>query len=212
MAYVDWMIRGPKIVACNCNYGCPCEFNAPPTREVCEGFEAMEIEEGYFGDVRLDGLRFAGTYHWPGLVHEGHGVVQGVIDARATDAQRDALFKILDGEEQEPTTPFNIYGSTVETEYDPVFAEIEFTWDMDARTARVAVPDVATMDLSPILNPVTGAPHRAQIHLPDGWEYRSAEMASADAAATGEINFDYTHRYGFLTYVAYGPYGVIDAR
>ena len=37
-------------------------------------------------------------------------------------------------------------------------------------------------------------------------------MASADAAATGEIKFDDTHRYGFLTYVAYGPYGVIDAR
>jgi hypothetical protein len=84
MAYVDWMIKGPKIVTCNCNYGCPCEFNAPPTREVCEGFDAMEIEEGYFGDVRLDGLRFAGTYHWPGPVHEGNGVVQGVIDGRAS--------------------------------------------------------------------------------------------------------------------------------
>ncbi len=104
MAYVDWMIRGPKIVTCNCDYGCPCEFNAPPTRETCEGFEAMEIEDGWFGDVRLDGLRFAGTYHWPGPVHEGNGIVQGVIDARATEAQRDALFKILGGEEQEPTT------------------------------------------------------------------------------------------------------------
>jgi hypothetical protein len=47
------MIKGPKFVTCNCNYGCPCEFNAPPTREVCEGFEAMQIEERYFGDVRL---------------------------------------------------------------------------------------------------------------------------------------------------------------
>ena len=210
MAYVDWMIKGPKLVTCNCDYGCPCEFNAPPTRDVCEGFEAMEIEEGYFGDVRLDGLRFAGTYLWPGPVHEGKGVVQGVIDARATDEQRDALFKILDGEEQEPTTPFNIYGSTVETEHDPVFAEIEFTYDMEGRTGRVVVPEFVTMDLTPILNPVTGAPHRAQIHLPNGFEYRSAEMASADAAGTAAIKFDYKKRYGFLTYVAYGPYGVIE--
>ena len=47
MAYVDWMIKGPKIASCNCDYGCPCEFNAPPTHDVCEGLEAMEIEEGY---------------------------------------------------------------------------------------------------------------------------------------------------------------------
>ena len=83
---------------------------------------------------------------------------------------------------------------------------------MEARTARVAVPEFATMDLTPILNPVTGAPHRAQIHLPDGWEYRIAEMASADARASAGIKFDYAHRYGFLTYVAYGPQGVIDER
>ena len=59
MAYVDWKITGKKIGACNCNYGCPCEFNAPPTYGVCEGLEAMEIEEGYFGDVRLDALAYA---------------------------------------------------------------------------------------------------------------------------------------------------------
>ncbi len=29
---------------------------------------------------------------------------------RRAAGQRDALFKILDGEEQEPTTPFDIYG------------------------------------------------------------------------------------------------------
>ncbi len=57
MAYVDWMIKGPKIASCSCDYGCPCEFNAPPTRAPCEGLECMRIEEGYFADVRLDGLR-----------------------------------------------------------------------------------------------------------------------------------------------------------
>ncbi len=212
MAYVDWMIRGPKIVTCNCDYGCPCEFLAPPTRDTCEGFEAMEIAEGWFGDVRLDGLRVASTYHWPGPVHEGHGVVQGVIDARATEAQRDALFKILGGEEQEPTTPFNIYGSTFETELDPVFADIEFTCDIEAGTGRAAVPEFAMVDLPRIVNPVTGKPYRAQIVLPDGWEFRTAEMASADAKATAGIKFDYTRRYGFMTYVAYGPHGLIDER
>jgi hypothetical protein len=37
-------------------------------------------------------------------------------------------------------------------------------------------------------------------------------MASADAVASAEIKFDDTQRDGFLTYVAYGPYGVIEER
>ena len=210
MAYIDWMIKGKKLVACNCHYGCPCEFLAPPTYDVCEGMEGMEIEEGYFGDVRLDGLRFAGTYHWPGPVHEGRGETQGIIDERADEAQREAIIKILSGEEQEPTTPFNIYGSTFEKEYDPVFTSIDFEWDIENRTGRVVIPEVGEMTMESIKNPVTGKPYRAKIVLPDGWEFREAVMASADLKGTGDIKFDYTLRYGFLTYVAYGPHGLID--
>ena len=62
MAYLDWMLKGKRLVNCSCDYGCACEFNGLPTQGYCEGLEAMEIDEGYFGDVRLDGLRYAGTY------------------------------------------------------------------------------------------------------------------------------------------------------
>ena len=210
MAYVDWMIRGPKIASCSCDYGCPCEFNAPPTNDICEGLEAMRIDEGYFGDTRLDGLVFAAAYRWPGPVHEGGGIVQGFIEERADEAQRDALLKILSGLEQEPTTAFNIYGSTIETEYDPVFATIEFDYDMKALTGGFAVPGHLEMRLEPIRNPVTGKPHRAIICLPEGFEFREAEMASGTFKGTGEIKFDNSGCYGFLTYIAYGPFGVID--
>ncbi len=210
MAYVDWIIKGPNIASCNCDYGCPCEFNAPPTHDVCEGLEAMQIDEGYFGDVRLEGLRIAAAYRWPGPVHEGGGIVQGFIDERADDAQRDALVTILSGLEQEPTTAFNIYGSTIETEYDPVFGPINMQYDMEARTGSFAVPGHLEMSLEPIRNPVTGAPHRAVIRLPEGFEFREAEMASGTFKGTGEIKFENSKCYGFLTIVAYGPYGVID--
>lgn len=210
MSYVDWMIKGPKISSCNCDYGCPCEFSAPPTHDVCEGLEAMEITEGYFGDVRLDGLRFAASYRWPGPVHEGGGIAQGFIDENATEAQREALFKILDGEEQEATTAFNIYGSTIDKEFDPVFSKIEFDFDLEARTGGVRVPGHLEMSLEPIRNPVTGAPHRAKIVLPEGFEFREAEMASGTFNGTGDITFENSNCYGFLTFVAYGPHGVVD--
>ena len=212
MAYVDWQIRGPKIGACSCDYGCPCEFNGRPTTGWCEGLEAMRIDRGWFGDVRLDGLLFAARFRWPGAVHEGHGTAQGAIDSRASEEQRAALMRILGGEEQVPTTVFNIYGSTIETELEPVFAEIEFACDIAARTGRFRVPGLMELAIEPIRNPVTGEPHRAQIRLPEGFEFREAEVASATFrnADRDVLQADHQHVYGALTYVTYGPYGIID--
>lgn len=209
MVYVDWKLKGPKIASCSCDYGCPCEFNGKPTHGICEGVEAHLIEEGWFGDVRLDGLIVAARFRWPGAVHEGGGIVQGAIDERATPEQREALFKILGGEEQEPTTVFNIYGSTFEKELDPVFSSIEFACDLEQGTGSFAVPGVMKMTLEPIRNPVTGAPHPAKIVLPEGFEFRSGDMASGSFTGDGDIAFERNGTYGVLTYVAYGPYGII---
>ena len=210
MAHKDWMIKGPKIASCNCDYGCPCEFNARPTHGKCEGLEAHRIDKGHFGNVRLDGLIYAARYRWPGPVHEGGGVVQGILDERATPEQREALLQILSGKEQEPTTVFNIYGSTIARELDPVFAPIEFSADLKARKGGFKVPGLMEMALEPIRNPVTGAEHLAQIRLPTGFEFREAEMASGRFSAEGsELGMSNKDCYGFLAYVAYGPQGLI---
>ena len=213
MAYVDWMIRGPKLGACSCSYGCPCEFNARPTHGMCEGLEAHRIDEGWFGSTRLDGLVMGARYRWPGAVHEGGGVVQGFVDARATPEQREALAAILGGKEQEPTTVFNIYGSTIAKELEPVFAEMEFACDVENRTGRFVVPGVLECRLEPIRNPVTGAAHRAQIVLPQGFEFRVGEAASADFTAHGaELAMQRSKCFGVLSHVAYGPYGIVEER
>ena len=46
-------------------------------------------------------MRAAGIWHWPGAVHEGNGSMQLIIDERADATQRDALIKILSGQETE---------------------------------------------------------------------------------------------------------------
>jgi len=209
MAYVDWMIRGPIVGACSCAYGCPCEFMARPTHGDCFGLEIMEIAEGHFADVRLDGLRHGALYRWPGPVHEGKGVAQGVIDARATAAQREALLTILGGKEQVPTSKFNIYGSTIEREIDPVFAPIELDLDLAGRRASARVPGILELTLEPIRNPVTGKVFPAAIVLPEGFEYRRAEMASGRFSAPPPWDFNETGVYGALFEAAYGPQGII---
>lgn len=210
MAYIDWMIKTKRLATCSCDYGCPCEFNGRPTRGFCEGVEALEITDGYYQSIRLDGLRVAGVYRWPGAVHEGRGAYQVIIDEQATLEQRDALFTILGGKEQVPTTAFAIYAATIERDLDPIFAPIEFEWDVESRVGRALVADVMEASIEPIRNPVTQGAHRAIIKLPQGFEYREAEMASSTYWSAGEIPQKYANCYGFLTFVTYGPQGVIE--
>lgn len=209
MAYVDWMIRTKQIGTCSCDYGCPCEFNAPPTRLPCEGVMAMEITEGYFGAIRLDGLRVAGVYRWPGPLHEGKGIWWSIIDQTATDAQVDALFTIFGGKEQEPTTGFAIYASTIETEPESVRAAIDFEWDLSGRRGRFVVTDILSAEIEPIRNPVTGEPHFIAIRPHAGFEFREAEMASATFWSKGQLEQQHSQRFAAITYVTYGPYGVV---
>ena len=56
MSVVDWSIKGPGFVNCNCAWECPCQFNALPTDGTCRGMASMCIDEGHFGEVHLDGL------------------------------------------------------------------------------------------------------------------------------------------------------------
>src|SRR5205823_5968694 len=55
-AKIKWSIDADYLQACNCDYGCPCEFSAPPTPGFCEGMGAWRINRGNYGDVKLDGL------------------------------------------------------------------------------------------------------------------------------------------------------------
>ncbi len=62
MSYVNWEIKARSLGTCNCDWGCPCQFNALPTHGNCEAAVGFQIDEGHFGDVKLDGLRAAGLY------------------------------------------------------------------------------------------------------------------------------------------------------
>ena len=97
---------------CTCAYGCPCDFNARPTQGWCKVFLGMRITKGHFDNTRLDGLSFFAVVSFPGPLHEGNGQLQPVIDERATAAQREALFKIMSGQNSEEGTMFHICSSS----------------------------------------------------------------------------------------------------
>jgi hypothetical protein len=157
----------------------------------------MRIGEGHFGEVRLDGLQWVITVSWPGAVHEGNGSMQVIIDECADEKQREGLEKILLGEESEPgATVFQVFSTTVTTVHETLFRPIEFSADIEQRTARVRVPGIVESEGEPIRNPVTGNPHRARVTLPHGFEYAEAEYASGTTKTTGEIKVDIAQSHG----------------
>jgi len=210
MTYVDWEFKAREFVNCNCDYGCPCQFSALPTHGHCEAVVGYDVVEGHFGETRLDGLRAVFMAAWPGAVHQGNGKMQLIIDSRADQAQREALRKIMYGEETEPgSTMFNIYMSTMTEVHDPLYRDIDFEVDIDSRRAELNVEGLVESKGEPIRNPVTGAEQQARIVLDHGFEFTSAEMGSGTSRVTGEIPLDMTASNGQFANIHLTPHGVV---
>ena len=209
---IPWEIEADEFVSCNCDYGCPCQFNAPPTHGRCEAIAGFQINRGVFGGTALDGLRAAGVLAWPGAIHEGGGKALLIIDERADDAQRQALLTIMSGGETEPgATMWNVFATTLEEVFDPVFTAIELEVDVDGRLGRLRVDGLIESAGEPIRNPVTGEEHRARIDLPDGFEYALAEMGSATSRATGPIEIAFEDSYAQFARIHLTNTGVVRA-
>jgi hypothetical protein len=208
MATSDWRLEGEWIKNCNCAFGCPCDFNALPTEGYCKGLVGMRITKGHFEKTKLDGLVFAATVDFPGALHEGNGQLQPIIDERATAEQREALFNIMSGKFSAEGTLFHIFSLIVTKIHDPLFVPITFSFDKDGRVARLVAKGVLETEVEPIKNPVTGAPHRIQVVMPEGFEHRGAEVASANIRSAGAIKFETKGTHSSLATVVQTPDGV----
>ena len=207
---IDWELQATEFVNCNCDYGCPCQFNALPTYGDCKAIAAYQIDKGHFGDVKLDGLKVVGVFQWPKAIHEGDGRAFLIVDERASEAQRAALLSILSGENTEPgKTIWNVFAATFAEVLPPEFKPIDIEIDVEARTGRVRVDGFVDMEGEPIRNPVTGAEHRARIDLPDGFEYSIAEMGSGSSKAQGPIAIAFDESYGQFAHIHLNNQGVV---
>jgi len=208
MAETQWFIKGKWLEYCSCDYGCPCESMATPTRGHCDGVVAMHIDEGHYGDVRLDNIKVVATFFFPRAIHHGGGAMQPILEPSTTPEQRDAIFKILSGEDQPVGTIFQIFSVIVDKLHEPQFLPITFNWDIEKRTASVDVPGVVRASSVPLRNPVTDEEHRIVTVLPKGWVFYECEGASGTAKATGAIKFDFANRHSSLAPFAFSHKGM----
>lgn len=206
----EWMIQGPEISNCNCNYGCPCQFNALPSEGNCRAVVGIRIDKGHHGNVRLDGLKFGAVVAWPGPIHEGKGEVLPIIDERATPEQREALLKIMTGQDTEPgATIFQVFATTYEKAHDPVFTKIDFAADLDSCEGSLRVAGVFEASTTAIRNPITGDAHHAKVSLRNGFEYAEAEFASGTAKSAGPIKIDHAGTHAHLAMIHMTGHGIV---
>lgn len=197
-----WFFEADYLQACNCDYGCPCEFSAPPTMGFCDGMGAWKIDKGQYDGVTLDGLGLGFAAKWPGAIHEGNGTVLLFVDERANAVQRDALLQIGSG--QAGGLPFEILATTFSNVLDPVFAPIEFKIDGLNSSARVG--NQLRIALESIKNPVTKEPEQVAVNHGTGFIFKVAECASAREGAVdaGQMKFSYPDKAGFIARIRYG--------
>ena len=183
-----WEIHAVLVANCNCAYGCPCQFDALPTYGTCEAADGFQVEKGFYGEVSLDGLSAGMLAKWPGPIHEGDGERLIIIDDQATADQRNALEKIISGEDtEELATIFWVVNAMTTIRLETLYLPVTIEADIEARRGRVVVDGVFELNVEPIKNPVTGIEHRARIEIPDGFEFTIAEMASGNVKTQSGI-------------------------
>ena len=192
----EWQLKGSVLVACNCDWGCPCNFNARPSRGHCEGGWIWMIERGSVKDVRLDGLGVALFADWPGAIHEGGGRAACYLDDRADEPQRSALTRVLRGE---LGGPWGIFAKTYELA-GPDAARFDVT--LAKHESRAIVGDVIELELQTLRNPVTHAAVHPEIVLPEGLVTRHGNVAASKVfRVRGGVQYDHSGQYA-----AFGPF------
>ena len=211
MSNIEWRLDGYDFSTCNCAFGCPCQFNALPTEGSCRAGTFFHVTRGHFGDVRIDGLNFAGLFRWPGPIHKGNGEALPIVDVRADPAQREALLKILTGQETDPgATFFQIFFSMLSKVHEPVFRAMRFECEPRTAEARVEIEGLLEARAEPIRNPVTGKLHRARVALENSFEFTSAEFASGSMQTLdAPIALSWSARHAHLCELHLTGHGVV---
>ncbi|HEX5767915.1 MAG TPA: DUF1326 domain-containing protein [Burkholderiales bacterium] len=207
MTSARWSFEGEYFTACNCDWGCPCNFNARPTEGRCLGWGAWNITDGRFGSTPLGGKRFALYYCFPGRIEEGAGSACAYVDSRASAEQRRALEAIATGKAGGGI--FELFGKALVTRWLPTkFAPIEF--EIEDGKGRVRIEGFGEGE-SELLAYPDGSTIRPQVALPHGIEYKSGLMTNAKRWwwRDDELLASYANRYGAVARVKFSEEGCV---
>jgi hypothetical protein len=197
---IPWHVKGDYIEACNCDFGCPCNYSGFPSKGNCEAIVAFQIDKGSHGATSLDGLKVFTVAKWPGAIHEGNGTLACFIDEGADEEQRNALVRMLTA--QDGGMPWEIFAATVSEIKGPFFVPVTFEANGTKTKASVKGAEAA---LTPFTNPVTGEDNEVHTVIPGGFIWTDGHVAqSAKNVSTVEgVEFDWTGQNAYFAKVSW---------
>jgi hypothetical protein len=197
-----WQLQGTVGIACNCDYGCPCNFNALPSKGKCEGQWTWHVDHGRLGEVSLDGLNFTVAVNWPGAIHEGNGEALILVDERADDPQREAISTLVGGD---VGGPWGLLAWTWPKVHGP--KPVPYEVDFNGIEWRVKAGDSLEIESTTIKNPLSGAEVHPGAVLPEGLIFKQGDFgASAVFRISDGISFEHPGQYTAIAPFEYaGP-------
>src|SRR5205809_1425140 len=202
----NWALKADYVEACNCDYGCPCNFSGFPTGGFCRALVLYHIRSGNYGeDAKLDGLDILPAYSWPKAIHEGNGTFQLFITKNANGNQRQALTTIFSGEGK-GDGPFALFANTIKYFLEPQFVHINA--NIAGKRSSFSIPGILDVQIENFTNPITGQEQDTKIQLPEGFIWKLAEAAKSKIMriSTANLNFDDSGKNAFYSTVEFkGP-------
>jgi hypothetical protein len=202
-----WNFEAEYIQSCNCDFGCPCNFNGYPTYGNCEALIAYRIRNGKFGTTKLDGAKFAAAVWWPQAIHEGNGTLRMYVDPTVTKEQVAALGEIGSGKAGGGF--FEILPKTISKVHPPKVAKIDFHFD--GYNSWFTVDGVGEVHSEHIKNPVTHEPFEGTITLTKGLAFREAIVSNIKKwwMKDEDLLAYHTDRNGHVAVVKFNETGVV---
>ena len=200
-----WHMKADYVETCNCDFGCPCNFNGFPTYGFCRHLVLYHIQAGSYGDVKLDNLDVVTASSWPKAIHEGNGTAQLFITKNSNEQQRNSVITIFSGQAK-GDGPFAIFAPTFKYFLEPQFVDINAK--IDGKKSSFSIPDIMDVQIESFVNPVTGEEQDTKIQLPKGFIWKLAEAAKTKLMriSTPNLNFDDSGKNAFYSVVEFsGP-------
>ena len=191
----SWRIAGPYVESCNCEAICPCRRQngaAGNGVDLCQFALAWTVREGRYEQIDLSGRRAVMVGSWDFDRKDAWPWRVGLfIDARASEAAREALSGILTGR----------LGGTPSQQYTPAIKEVLFI-----EPAEIAIDHTAGREAISVSGRIDAAvlrPYETEVAVTCGIPGHDRPghelvMRGLDVHA-GPLDFSFTGNCGFAS-------------
>ena len=176
-----WNITGEYFESCNCDLICACLVQADTPRDRCDAALAFHIDNGTYGQTKLDGLSavLVVSFPGPGKMRNGNWTAAVYVDEKGTKEQQEALGNIFSG--KAGGTPGALFTGLVSKFLGVKATPISF--QINGNDRKLSIPNILDIDISA----VTGRDGKEPI-----WATNAAHPVSQKLALAASRAYSYS--------------------